>query len=226
MSPAGFTPSWWKGDPASTGDHDPLEKAVLWSTYFQRFFGPVKSGSDVPTGLKPMSYDECFDVLSTIHETSGPACPHPEMLKRCLCQMVYAGYQPGKRHAAAFPALAKAALRDSHPRVKRDESHLVRTLLQDARLHYGLSRGRPAQVAPFEGPIRVADTLQEHVISQPTTISHDGEVWTVKTEFLMQSPVKGAQHLVNPENWKELGTFFKEIYRVDDRQRRVRPSPR
>src|SRR5262249_21481777 len=94
------------------GDGYRLQRAALWSTYFHRFFGPVRTASDIPTGLMPMSRSEtCQALWQLFRDPDKTAHPHPRMLTRCLANILHSGYRPKAQYQDAFNYLTRRAVR-------------------------------------------------------------------------------------------------------------------
>jgi len=210
-----LTRSW--GDPLGT------QRAALWTAYFHRFFGPVLSDSDVPTNFRPPSCGESCEALYDLHlDPTHADTPSPAFLRECLPQMLYAGFRPRPERQHMLDALLRRM--DGHYTLAatHDQDLALQNVLRQARQRYGAPAdnpqwtvdGRPAVVAP--------DKITEHVLTRPTRVVYEGHVWTITTEFLMPCRLQAAAHLVNPENWTELGSFFKKTQRVDAPKKRTK----
>jgi hypothetical protein len=207
MNPLRSGESWWKSPQAS------LQRAALWNPYFYRFFG--SEHGHVQSGLRPLSGDESCRALSQVVELSGGQHPRPTMLKRCLSRMWSSGYRPSNQdYDSMFKGLASKAVPHA---ATPDEA--FKALLQDGDHNPSRAvRPQPEQADAMVAEARVSRD------SEPTAVTFDGNVWTVKKEFLVHSPIKGVIGLLNPVNWQLLTPFFKKTQRIDPPQNPTGPT--
>jgi hypothetical protein len=190
------------------------QRAASWNPYFYRFFG--SDHSHLPSGLRPLSGDESCGLLSQVIEECGGQHPRPRMLKRCLSRMWSSGYRPSdKVHSDIF---FKQLVAKVVPTARTDED-AVEALLED----HDHSPLRAMRAQPERADVMVAEArvLRD---SEPTVTTFDGNVWTVKKEFLLHRPIDGVMELLNPTNWHHLTPFFKTTQRVDPPQKAIRPN--
>jgi hypothetical protein len=195
---------WWKAP----------QRAASWNPYFYRFFG--SDHRHLPSGLRPLSGDESCGVLSHVVQECGGQHPRPKMLKRCLSRMWSSGYRPSDRiHRDVF---FKHLVAKVVPTARTDED-AVEALLED-RDH---SPSRAMRAQPEQADVMVAEArvLRD---SEPAVTTFDGNVWTVKKEFLLHCPIDGVMELLNPINWQHLTPFFKMTERVDPPRNAIRPT--
>lgn len=206
MNPLPSGESWW------TAPQAPPQRAASWNPYFYRFFG--SEHGHVQSGLRPLSGDESCRALSQVVEVSGGQHPRPKMLKRCLSRMWSSGYRPSdKVHDTLFKELAAKAL----PKAGTREA--FEALLEDSDHNPSRAvRAQPGQAEAMAAEARVSRD------SGPTVVTFDGNVWTVKKEFLVHSPIEGVMGLLNPMNWQQLTPFFKKTQRIDPPQNATSPT--
>jgi len=193
---------WWKEA------HAPLQRAASWNPYFYRFFG--SDHGQMRRELQPLSGDESCRALSHVVDASGGTHPHPKMLKRCLSRMWHSGYRPSDRaHESLFQELAKQAMPEAESPAKALE-----TLLEDG----DDSPSRAARLQPGQLGTAPAGQPSTPRDSEPTVVTFDGNVWAVKKEFLVHSPIEGVMGLLNPMNWQVLAPLFKQTQRIEPPQ--------
>src|SRR5579862_3651397 len=210
MRRARLTRSWFGCDPVAT------QYAALWSAHFHRCFGPVLNERDVPADFRPLSCgDSCAALYNLHNDPTYPDTPSADFLRDCLPLMLFAGFRPRpERHHMVDTLLRR--MDDRYALTVDDDADLaLQYVLHDARRRYGAVPDNTPPLIDTMAAILPPDEISKQVISSPTAVKYEGHVWTITTELWIPVPVDAAAHLVNPENWTELGSFFTETTRLD-----------
>ncbi|MGH7789235.1 MAG: hypothetical protein ACRERC_20365 [Candidatus Binatia bacterium] len=220
----------WSGARQQEPARAPLRQ-VQWSSYYHRFFGRVRPGDRVPSGVQPLSLDESaqtlHDVYCTADATSQKKRRH--VARRCVSQMLIYGYRPAEAVKPTFDKLVTTAARPESGERAIDE----RKLAADARdflLRWGVRQFTPEQWSPVrrnQELIRAAGN-SEKIVARPTELMHDHGAFVVTKQVYLNARVDQVSHLINPENWERLGEFFARTFREggpEDSLATAKPDP-
>src|SRR5262249_26102950 len=168
---------------------------ALWSTYFHRFFGPVRTASDIPTGLMPMSRSEtCQALWQLFRDPDKTAHPHPRMLTRCLANILHSGYRPKAQYQDAFNYLTRRAvrIRNTHAAAAR--------LVAYGETHFGKRHNVQSSARPIKedggAPGRAGQ-----ILPRPTQVIFEAGVFTVKKQTQIHHPPEIVAPLFEPRQW-------------------------
>jgi hypothetical protein len=193
----------------SPPDRAAAERAVLWSTAFNRFFGARYGREELPAALRPMSCGETSRELAKLAELA------PHTVRRCICQMLASGYVPDRHNVHQFRDLARKAVRP-----QRSRERAIARLRAVGRREYVEAYDELAQRHEPAMPPRA-----RRVIALPTEITFRGDVFTVRKEVLVPSDLRRVARFVQPENWPLLGPFWDKkaggLIQVDKKNERI-----
>lgn len=196
-----------------------LERALLWSVYYNRFFGSDPAvWREIPVAVRPMSLEHSLRVLQ-----GTPACCDAT-LYRCLINMVAAGYRPPRHQREDFGALAERAVarrRRDVPKNMKDMKGVpkgVKAVAELRALAYrrGIMPGREMRrMVPLDGEPRLLEG--DEMLSSPPQVILTPEYIEVTAKSLVPVPFSRVTAIVQPRNWRRLGPFFE---RTDPEARR------
>lgn len=177
----------------SSGDDPALARAALWSASYYRFFGARYGREQMPSGLRPMSCGETSRVLTTLRPRE------PDMVRRCLSQMLASGYIPDEHNSRQFRDLVRDVVRRVRPKASPEEAfaYLRETGLRDY-----------AEPSAAEGEPMVPADAPREPIPGPTVITFSGDVFTARKRILIPHPFHRVRRITHPRNWRELGPFW------------------
>jgi hypothetical protein len=198
--------SWWNAA------HAPHQRAASWNPYFYRFFG--SDHSRLRPELRPLSGDESCTALTHVVAASGGHHPRPRTLRGSLRRMLSSGYRPSPDYMSLFKTLAAKAF----PHI--DPAKAFDALVEDSEEDPSFAVGAQAEQVGDQLTVRPHPSQD----SQPTVVTFDGNVWTVKKEFLVDRSIGGVTGLLNPMNWQQLAPFFKETSRIEPAQKAADPT--
>jgi len=207
-------------------------RQALWSSYFHRFYGGRHKGYVSPV-FAPITLDSALEMLQTMSNGATPANdrPRPDLVRRCVSQMLLCGHQPDRRfmnvlidsaRGVEVPASRKrAAPRVAGRRAAGDDDEemaqakelLVSWGEQEFDVPGALQRRTPS----LEEQLSNAGPRQ-NVMTLPTQIVHRGDAYTVEKEGYFRLALRDVGPSLNPVNWHQLGEFFM-------RTQRERPDP-
>jgi hypothetical protein len=163
------------------------ERAALWSAYFHRFAGWPHGRQELSYGLAPMS---CRRAFETLDEMGGGRVA---TIRRPVSHLLAAGWKPEPHHLDRLAKIAPGAqdAREAAPRLHRfaEVEYVDRKTLRKVDV--------PPDDADVSAPARSRVTIE------------DGAA-TVQFETWLPRPLERVAHLIRPENWFQLGHFWRE----------------
>lgn len=192
-----------RSQPGAHADERRAMRVALWCSYSHRFFGARHGEGELPTALRPVT---CDDAIRTLHGVKDTV--HPAVLRRCVGQMLVSGFT-ADHCRCEFEEVAVAAAAG-----ECDPDRAVAWLRTWGEHAYG-PRARVWRQGLPESPMRHG---HPGIVLMPTTVTHDGDAFTVRTELLLQHELtRQVKALVNPKNWHKLGSYFATTKRVSGR---------
>jgi hypothetical protein len=175
----------------ASADADARERAALWSAYFHRFAGWPHGRHELAYGLAPVSCRRAFETLEG--ETGAGRIA---TTRRPVSHLLAAGWKPEPRHLDRIAAMAPRA---PHERLGAHEA-VTRLRRFGAVEHVGRNTLRGADRRPHD-----TDVPPE---GRSRVVIEDGAA-TVQFETWLPRPLERVAHLIRPENWFQLGHFWR-----------------
>jgi hypothetical protein len=164
------------------------ERAALWSAYFHRFAGWPHGRHELSYGLVPMSCRRAFETLGDMGDGRLAT------MRRPVSHLLAAGWKPEPRHLVRLATIAPAATDEQTEAAARlrafaSVEHVSRETLRAADV--------PREDADVSAPARSRVTIE------------DGAA-TAQFEAWLPRPLERVANLIRPQNWFELGHFWRE----------------
>ncbi len=112
------------------------------------------------------------------------------------------GYRPSKAYEPLFERLAVGAVPTA-----ASPKEAVATVIKDRS-------DNPSRAVRAQSDAMVAEARVRRD-SEPTMVTFDGNVWTIKKEFVIHRPIEEVTELLDPVNWQRLSPFFKQTQRIE-----------
>jgi len=225
LSSIDFVPSRlalrWSEESLSEDDE---ERASLWSVYFHRFFGEVAPVGEAPFEYSPMSQD---DSCRTLYRLEQKRRVEPEMVERCVSQMLVAGYRPA--HDCVRPlehlsrtALSAASLEPAEALTEGSRRRGPRDALERmwwrARARYDEVAAQAMipedAIAAAPSHLGLGTERVMHLVA-PTEIRYEGSAVTVTKEVWARRDLRSVGPRIDPRRWSEISLFITDTRRYD-----------